>query len=82
MNDSIQKMLRLIDKDLIITEIFHKEKTLIIHAILSPVPRACRSCGSMVVDGNGKAIVVKNGKAIISCLILLYLSGLSNFFSQ
>ena len=25
-------------------------------------PRACRSCGSTVVDGNGKAIIVKNGK--------------------
>ena len=66
MNDSIKKMLRLIDKELMITEfsyeIFHKEKTLIIHAILSPDPRACRSCGSTVVDGNGKAIVVKNGK--------------------
>ncbi|SFL82187.1 hypothetical protein SAMN04487758_12719, partial [Enterococcus mundtii] len=59
MNDSIKKMLRLIDKDLMITkisyEIFHKEKTLVINAILSPTPRACRSCGSTVVDGNGKA---------------------------
>lgn len=66
MNDSIKKMLRLIDKDLMITEIsyeiFHKEKTLIINAILSPDPRDCRSCGSTVVDGNGKAIVVKNVK--------------------
>ncbi|SFM27449.1 hypothetical protein SAMN04487758_11686, partial [Enterococcus mundtii] len=52
MNDSIKKMLRLIDKDLMITkisyEIFHKEKTLVINAILSPTPRACRSCGSTV----------------------------------
>ena len=31
-------------------------------AVLSPTPRACRSCGSTVVDGNGKAIIVKNGK--------------------
>ena len=28
-------------------------------------PRACRSCGSTVVDGNGKAIIVKNGKTIV-----------------
>ena len=66
MNDSIKKILRLIDKNLMITEIsyeiLHKEKTLIINAILSPDPRACRNCGSTVVDGNEKAIVVKNGK--------------------
>ena len=66
MNDSIKKMLRLIDKDLMITEIsyeiFHKEKTLVINATLSPDSRACRSCGSTVVDGNGKVIVVKNRK--------------------
>ncbi len=30
--------------------------------VLSPAPRACRSCDSAVVDENGKAIVVKNGK--------------------
>ncbi len=61
-----KKMLRLIDKNLMITEfsyeIFHKEKTLVINAILSPDSRACRSCGSSVVDGNGKTIVLKNGK--------------------
>jgi transposase len=38
MNDSIKKMLRIIDKDLRITEvsyeIFKKEKTLIVNAIL------------------------------------------------
>ncbi len=59
-------MLRLIDKDLMITgvsyETFHKEKTLIVDAVLSPAPCACRSCGSTVVDGNGKTIIVKNGK--------------------
>jgi transposase len=66
MNDSIKKMLRIIDKDLRITEvsyeIFKKEKTLIVNAILSPAPCTCRSCGSTVVDGNGNVIVVKNGK--------------------
>jgi len=63
---SYQKMLRLIDKNLTITEfsyeIFHKEKTLIINAILSPDSRACKSCGSTVIDGNGKSIVVKMGR--------------------
>jgi transposase len=66
MNDSIKKMLRLIDKDLMITEVsyelFQKEKTLIVNAVLSPAPCTCRNCGSTVVDENGKAIIVKNGK--------------------
>ena len=35
---------------------------MVVDAVLSPTPRACRSCGSTVVDGNGKAIIVKNGK--------------------
>ncbi|OTN93767.1 hypothetical protein [Enterococcus faecium] len=66
MNDSIKKMPKLIDKDLIITkifyEIFHKKKTLIINAILSPDTRSCKNCGSTVVNENGKSILVKNGK--------------------
>ena len=66
MNDSIKKMLRIIEKDLMITEVSYetlqKKKTLVVDAVLSPTPRACRSCGSTVVDGNGKAIIVKNGK--------------------
>ena len=66
MNDSIKKMLRIIEKDLMITEVSYetlqKKKTLVVDAVLSPNPRACRSCGSTVVDGNGKAIIVKNGK--------------------
>ncbi|MGH1632241.1 ISL3 family transposase, partial [Enterococcus casseliflavus] len=66
MNDSIKKMLRIIEKDLLITELSYetlqKKKTLVVDAVLSPTPRACRSCGSTVVDGNGKAIIVKNGK--------------------
>ena len=66
MNDSIKKMLRIIEKDLMITEVSYetlqKKKTLVVDAVLSPSPRACRSCGSTVVDGNGKAIIVKNGK--------------------
>ena len=49
-------------------EIFQKEKTLILDAVLSPAPRACTSCGSTVVDGDGKAIVVKNGKKSLSDL--------------
>ncbi|BDP53824.1 hypothetical protein EfmJHP35_17480 [Enterococcus faecium] len=66
MNDSIKKMLRITEKDLMITEVSYetlqKKKTLVVDAVLSPTPRACRSCGSTVVDGNGKAIIVKNGK--------------------
>ncbi|GAA2881332.1 hypothetical protein GCM10019991_11660 [Enterococcus casseliflavus] len=66
MNDSIKKMLRIIEKDLMITEVSYetlqKKKTLVVDAVLSPTPRACRSCGTTVVDGNGKAIIVKNGK--------------------
>ena len=64
MNDSIKKMLRITEKDLMITEVSYetlqKKKTLVVHAL--SYPRACRSCGSTVVDGNGKAIIVKNGK--------------------
>lgn len=82
MNESIKKMLWLIYKDLMITEvsyeIFHKEKTLIIiiNSILSLAPRACRSCGSTVVDGNGKTIVVKNRKKEIIGLLKIILSDL------
>ncbi|HFP8809294.1 TPA: ISL3-like element ISEfa5 family transposase, partial [Enterococcus faecium] len=39
-----------------------KKKTLIVDAVFSPAPHTCRNCGSTVVDGNGKVIVVKNGK--------------------
>lgn len=62
MNDSIKKMLELIDKNLMITGIFHKEKTLVINDILSPDSRARRSCGSTVVDENKKSIMVKNSR--------------------
>ncbi|MGH2220948.1 ISL3 family transposase, partial [Enterococcus faecalis] len=62
----IKKMLSIIEKDLMITgvsyETLQKKKTLFVDAVLSPTPRACRSSGSTVVDGNGKAIIVKNGK--------------------
>ncbi|WP_244833120.1 hypothetical protein [Enterococcus faecium] len=55
MNDSIKKMLRLIEKDLMITEVsyetFQKKKTLIVDAVFSPAPHTCRNCGSTVVDG-------------------------------
>ncbi|BDP72941.1 hypothetical protein EfmAA96_07260 [Enterococcus faecium] len=54
-------MLRITEKDLMITEVSYetlqKKKTLVVDAVLSPTPRACRSCGSTVVDGNGKAII-------------------------
>ncbi|MHA4878849.1 ISL3 family transposase, partial [Enterococcus faecium] len=43
-------------------ETFQKKKTLIADAVFSPAPHTCRNCGSTVVDGNGKVIVVKNGK--------------------
>ena len=53
-------------KDLMITEVsyetFQKKKTLIVDAVFSPAPHTCRNCGSTVVDGNRKVIVVKNGK--------------------
>ncbi len=61
-----KKMLRLIEKDLMITEVsyetFQKKKTLIVDAVFHLLPHTCRNCGSTVVDGNGKVIVVKNGK--------------------
>ncbi|MGQ4819749.1 ISL3 family transposase, partial [Enterococcus faecium] len=38
------------------------KKTLFVDAVLTATSRACRSCGSTVVDGNGKVIIVKNGK--------------------
>ncbi|EOH93421.1 hypothetical protein UAW_02670 [Enterococcus haemoperoxidus ATCC BAA-382] len=47
MNDSIKKMLRLTDKDLMINEVtyetFQNTKTLIVNAVLSPAPYACRN---------------------------------------
>ena len=47
MNDSIKKMLRLVDKNLTITEVvyetFQKKNTLIIDAVLSPPPCAEKS---------------------------------------
>ena len=59
-------MLRIIEENLLITEVYYetrqKKKPLIIDAVLSPAPRDRRSCGSTVVDGNGKAIIVKNEK--------------------
>ncbi|BDP53378.1 hypothetical protein EfmJHP35_13020 [Enterococcus faecium] len=62
MNDSIKKMLRLLEKDLMITEVSYetlqKKKTLVVDAVLSPTPRACRSCGSTVVDGNESLLSV------------------------
>ncbi|TKM14095.1 ISL3 family transposase, partial [Enterococcus faecium] len=65
MNDSIKKMLRITEKDLMITDVSYetlqKKKTLVVDAVLSPTPRACSSCGSSVVDGYGIAIIVKNG---------------------
>ena len=64
----LSKMLRITEKDLMITEVSYEtlqKKTLVVDAVLSPTPRACRSCGSTVVDGNGKAIIVKNGKETI-----------------
>ncbi len=66
MNDSIKKMLRLTDKNLVITEVSYEtlqnKNTLVIDAILSPAPCACKSCGSSVIDTEGKTIIVKNGK--------------------
>ena len=66
MNDSIKKMLRITDKNLVITnvsyETFNKAQRLIIDATLSPPSQPCKICGSSVTDQQGKAIIVKNGK--------------------
>ncbi len=66
MNGSIKKILRSIDKNLMITEVSYealqKKKTLIVAAVLFPAPCVCRNCGSAVVDGNRKLMVVKNKK--------------------
>lgn len=65
MNDSIKKMLRITDKNLKIETVSYKrinnKQTTVIQARLSPNPTACESCGSAVVDGEGKRMVVKNG---------------------
>ncbi len=65
MNDSIKKMLRIIEKDLMITEVSYetlqKKKTLVVDAVLSPTLVLVEVVAT-VVDGNGKAIIVKNGK--------------------
>ena len=58
-------MLRITEKDLMITEVSYEtlqKKRRWSSMLFSRLPRACRSCGSTVVDGNGKAIIVKNGK--------------------
>ena len=58
MNDSI-KNAENNREDLMITEVSYEtlqKKTLVVDAVLSPTPRACRSCGSTVVDGNGKQL--------------------------
>lgn len=61
-----QKILRSIDKNLMITEVSYetlqKKKTLIVAAVLFPAPCVCRNCGFAVVDGNRKLMVVKNKK--------------------
>jgi transposase len=67
MNDSIKKNAennreRFDDYRGLLRDPSEEKKTLVVDAVLSPTPRACRSCGSTVVDGNGKAIIVKNGK--------------------
>ena len=44
----LSKMLRITEKDLMITEVSYEtlqKKTLVVDAVLSPTPRACRSCG-------------------------------------
>ncbi|BDP94660.1 hypothetical protein EfmGK941_16650 [Enterococcus faecium] len=64
MNDTNMTTNQNLLKDLMITEVSYetlqKKKTLVVDAVLSPTPRACRSCGSTVVDGNGKAIIVNS----------------------
>ena len=80
MNNSIKKMLRLIDKNLTITEVtyetFQKKYTLIIDAVLSPPPCACKNCGSSVFDAFGKSIVVKTVEATGLLRVILSVRGI------
>lgn len=59
-------MLRITDEHLDLTSMEKSEikgkNTLVIFGIYSPMPSACRSCGSTVVDNEGKRVVVRNGK--------------------
>lgn len=66
MNNHIKKMLRITDEDLDLTNTeeakIKGKNTLVIKGTYSPMPSACTNCGSSAVDGEGKIIIVRNGK--------------------
>ena len=70
MTNDIKKLLRIVEPNLIISdisyEIIKKRNTAIIHGTYSPPPMPCRHCGSTVFDSEGKQVVVRNGKKIIT----------------
>ena len=70
MSNDIKKLLRIIEPDLIISdisyEVIKKSNTAIIHGTYSPPLMPCHQCGSTVFDGEGKQVVVKNGKKIVT----------------
>ena len=70
MINDIKKMLRITDKNLEIKgvsyETIQKQNTLVLHAILSPCPDVCKNCGATKEDQNGKQVIVKNGKKVIT----------------
>lgn len=70
MNNPIKKMLRIIDPNLIISdisyEIIKKRNTTILHGTYSPAPTPCQNCGSTVFDSQGKQVIVRNGTKIVS----------------
>ncbi|WP_339101632.1 ISL3 family transposase [Candidatus Enterococcus clewellii] len=65
MTNTIKKMLRIIDKNLTISEVSEQKikgtQTLIVHAKLSPCMAHCPYCSSSKVPLTGKQAVVKNG---------------------
>ena len=65
MNNPIKKMLRIIDPNLIISdisyEIIKKRNTTILHGTYSPAPKPCQNCGSTVFVSQGKQVIVRNG---------------------
>lgn len=59
-------MLRITDEHLDLTNTeeykIKGKNTLVIFGVYSPMPSACRNCGSTIVDNEGKSVVVRNGK--------------------
>lgn len=70
MSHDIKKLLRIVEPNLIIStisyDIIKKKNTAIVHGTLAPPPSPCRNCGSTVFDSEGKQMVVRNGKKIVT----------------